>query len=691
MRNQIEGYGRNAILLPKISASGFHFKLFLLLGLLFAAAVFFIVSNNIREEEARVEVYMKNRADVLIWALEGSSRSIRGGWAVSPGLSSGVDERSQQMYQLLLQEVAMQPGVEYLAICTAGGLVLAHSNAALIGTSLYTPEEMQAWVGIDESQARFITRNGQKVFEVVKGFTPRRPPMGWHGPWGHNGGKSPRGMGPKNQGGPAGGYNFGGNDAYQLPHYEGGHGGMGGGHGPGMGYGPKHMPYLGEDRAPAPALDDSGEPDVFLFVGIDPVPYETWLADSARSSIILGAAIVLVCLGAVLLFMLVQNFRSSRRHYYNARSLTLQLFESLPMGLVAAGGDGSILIKNQQASDLLGVAGDQGERGGRGSSLRHGQKLADYPGLDWKGLMQELDKGRPIVDRELELKQPLENDGANKLPVSLSASTLKDYSGKLTGYLFMLRDLQEVSQLKEQVRLGERLSALGNLAAGVAHEIRNPLSSIKGYISLLNDKFAGNSDVDGSALETTRQTIGLMNDEVERLNKVVSELLGVARAGELKLEKASLPEVVDRALRLVEAEAEGKGVSLRFENGLPEAGHLCLLDKDKLLQALLNILINAIQASPDNGRVLISLKGGVRQDGGQGAELRLEIEDNGPGMSYEVQSKIFTPYFTTKPEGTGLGLTITHQIVEQHQGRLEVASLPGKGTRFTLVLPQSER
>ena len=181
-----------------------------------------------------------------------------------------------------------------------------------------------------------------------------------------------------------------------------------------------------------------------------------------------------------------------------------------------------------------------------------------------------------------------------------------------------------------------------------------------------------------------REAVRLMNDEVERLNRVVSELLGVARAGELKLARSPVAEVVERALRLVAADAGAKNVKLTFRSLLNEAETEAHLDKDKLLQALLNILINAIQASPENSEVEIRLeKGGEHEE-----ELRLEIEDKGPGMSYEMQSRIFTPYFTTKPDGTGLGLTITHQIVEQHRGRLEVTSLPGQGSCFTLILPR---
>lgn len=637
MNSAASGPGGNAIFLPRNSSSRLHIRSLLLLTIILGTAVFFVVSSNLRGERERMQVHMKNRADVLIWALEGSTRSMHGG--------GGVPFRAEDVYQLLLTEVAMQPGVEYLAICSPDGRVLAHSNPDLVGTHLYSPEAMRAWSGLEQSQARYITREGRSIFEVVKEFTPRRPPKGWHGPWGHD----QRAPSPGNE------------RAEGFPNAEGGVHGSGRipapGHGSGQGDGPV------------------AESDGLIFVGLDPAPYELWLADSTRSSAMLGAVIVLGCVGLMSLLVLVQNFRASKRHYYNARSLTLQLFESLPLGLIAVDGDGVVLIKNQQAADLLGTPA------GKKVPSRRAEKLSDFLGIDWQGLLGELDKGRPIVDREMEVRLA-GNEGslAVKLPVSLSASVLNDYSGKKAGYLFILHDIKEVSQLKEQIRLGERLSALGNLAAGVAHEIRNPLSSVKGYISFLDARLADNPAADGGM----RDAVRLMNDEVERLNRVVSELLGVARAGELKLERSPVAEVVERALRLVAADAGAKNVKLTFRSLLDEAETEALLDKDKLLQALLNILINAIQASPENSEVEIRLEeGGEREE-----ELRLEIEDKGPGMSYEMQSRIFTPYFTTKPDGTGLGLTITHQIVEQHRGRLEVTSLPGQGSCFTLILPR---
>ncbi len=648
MNSAASGPGGNAIFLPRNSSSRLHIRSLLLLTIILGAAVFFVVSSNIREEREQMQVYMKNRADVLIWALEGSTRSMRGG----SGMPSRAGERRQAVYQLLLTEVAMQPGVEYLAICSPDGRVLAHSNPDLVGTHLYSPEAMRAWSGLEQSQAGYVTREGRSIFEVVKEFTPRRPPKGWHGPWGHG----QRAPSPGAESGP-----YWNERPEGFPH---GEGGM---HGSGRMPGPGH----GSGQGDGPAAEADG----LIFVGLDPAPYELWLADSTRSSAMLGAAIVLGCVGLMSLLVLVQNFRASRRHYYNARSLTLQLFESLPLGLIAVDGDGAVLIKNQQAADLLGTPA------GKKTSPRRAERLSDFMGIDWQGLLGELDKGRPIVDREMEVR--LAGNEASlpvKLPVSLSASVLNDYSGKKAGYLFILRDIKEVSQLKEQIRLGERLSALGNLAAGVAHEIRNPLSSVKGYISFLDARLADNPAADGGM----RDAVRLMNDEVERLNRVVSELLGVARAGELKLERSPVAEVVERALRLVAADAGAKNVKLTFRSLLNEAETEARLDKDKLLQALLNILINAVQASPENSEVEIRLeKGGKHEE-----ELRLEIEDKGPGMSYEMQSRIFTPYFTTKPDGTGLGLTITHQIVEQHRGRLEVTSLPGQGSCFTLILPR---
>lgn len=224
-------------------------------------------------------------------------------------------------------------------------------------------------------------------------------------------------------------------------------------------------------------------------------------------------------------------------------------------------------------------------------------------------------------------------------------------------------------QLELEVTRNERLTALGHMAAGVAHEIRNPLSSIKGLATYLARKFPH----DEKGVEVGNTLIG----EVERLNRVVSELLEFARPAALELTPGQPLEVVQRALRLAEADIKSKGIKVAIAS--PERSPVAAINAERLTQALLNLFLNAVQAMEPEGTLSIGL---AEKDG----ELQMVVGDTGPGLSEEDLESIFTPYFTTKSSGTGLGLAIVKQIIEGHQGRITVKS-GRSGSRFIIVLP----
>lgn len=224
-------------------------------------------------------------------------------------------------------------------------------------------------------------------------------------------------------------------------------------------------------------------------------------------------------------------------------------------------------------------------------------------------------------------------------------------------------------QLELEVTRNERLTALGHMAAGVAHEIRNPLSSIKGLATYLAQKFPH----DGKGVEAANTLIG----EVERLNRVVSELLEFAKPAALKLTPGNPEEVVSQALRLAEADIKSK--QIRVHLSFPERLPSVPINVERLTQALLNLFLNAVQAMESEGTLSIALS---EKDGG----LQLVVSDTGPGLSEELMESIFTPYFTTKSSGTGLGLAIVKQIIEGHHGRITVKS-GHSGSSFIIVLP----
>jgi two-component system sensor histidine kinase HydH len=268
--------------------------------------------------------------------------------------------------------------------------------------------------------------------------------------------------------------------------------------------------------------------------------------------------------------------------------------------------------------------------------------------------------------------------------VSTSASPVTRSGGEISGYLFIVRDLIEVKKLQKQLRLNERLTALGDLAAGVAHELRNPLSSVKGYATFLSMKLKDNAPLQEKAK--------MMLVEVERLSRVVSDLLSMANPGKVQLRPDALLPVMERIMSLTEPEAAGKGVELAFvPPELDDGDLIAMLDADKIIQALLNLTINAVQATDRGGRVQVSLRRAPASVLSNGESVVISVADTGSGIPPETLANIFTPYFTTKSSGTGLGLAIAHGIIERHGGEISVSSKPGEGSVFSVRLPLADK
>jgi signal transduction histidine kinase len=234
------------------------------------------------------------------------------------------------------------------------------------------------------------------------------------------------------------------------------------------------------------------------------------------------------------------------------------------------------------------------------------------------------------------------------------------------------RHLAEVKTLEAEMERRESLSALGNMAAAVAHEIRNPLNAVSMGLQRLSVEF---SPAEG---EEYRRLLELVQGEVRRLNTIVEEFLSLARPLSLKPEPIQVSGLMDEVVRLVEAEAGAS--SIRIERAVPAALPTLEADRDRLKQVVLNLTLNAIQAMPQGGALTL---GAAVTDGG----LALTVTDSGAGIPPELMPRVFDPYVTTKTKGLGLGLTIARRIVEAHGGRVAVESQPGRGTCFRVTLP----
>ncbi|MBU4594733.1 MAG: histidine kinase [Desulfomicrobium sp.] len=553
----------------------------------------FAVRNVQREKEHMVQNYLEH-AEALFWALEAGTR-------IGMGMHG-----SAGYFQSLVEETAKQHGIVYLAVTDAKGLVLAHSDAARVGSVLHPPEAMSARSLSEERQGHFQDTEDRRVFEVYKKFAPL--PGVHHSMW----------CPPRNGG----------------------------------------MAVMGMMQSRVQG-EDNHDPSV-IFLGLDVSPLEEAVAGELRTSVLIAVLVLLMGLGGFASLFWAQHYRLSRRQLRDTQAFASEVVRCLPLGLLSTDPDGRVVLSNGAASALLGLDKD----------AMPGMLLEGLGGVDWNGIMAGLaDKGT-VLEREVTLVA----GPGKRVPVNLGASRIVTSDDDFLGYLFLLRDLGEIRRLQEQVRRNERLTALGNLAAGVAHEIRNPLSSIKGFATYLAGK------VQGQDKDAARAMI----QETDRLNRVVSELLEFARPGEMNLRDEDLAQVVERALRLVRADVTAKGVAVRFEQEgtLPRVP----LDPERLTQALLNLFLNAVQAMDQGGTLRITA---APENEAGGVVLR--IADTGHGMAAELVPDIFNPYFTTKSSGTGLGLAIVHRIIEAHGGEIKVDSVVGQGTVFTLLLPSTGR
>jgi len=279
---------------------------------------------------------------------------------------------------------------------------------------------------------------------------------------------------------------------------------------------------------------------------------------------------------------------------------------------------------------------------------------------------------RPMV----ELQQKIGQLGAGDLNVAVSFAKRNDEIGDLgRNFNQMVQQLREsrieIERLhRTQMSRAEHLATLGELATGLAHEIRNPLAGIAGVIEIIGR--------DLPITSPARAVVKDVRQEIARINHIVTDLLQTARPHPPRVRKSDLNTTVEHAVMLGRQQALAKSieVTLKKDPLLPEVEH----DSDQIHQVLLNLLLNALQAINLNGKVTVTIKA-------QGSTAVVEVADNGRGIPPEDLPNIFRPFYTTKGEGTGLGLSLARRIVEDHQGRIDVTSAVGKGTTFAVLLP----
>ncbi len=397
----------------------------------------------------------------------------------------------------------------------------------------------------------------------------------------------------------------------------------------------------------------------YAVVALDMQEYDKSIQRLRFQAFMLSLTMLLVGLGGWLSLVAVQGYRVSQKALTDIQAFTGLLVSRLPIGIIATDQQGRVSTWNQAATDMLSVAGDQ----------CLGRPVMKKLPAELAGFFVPINDGLDRIADGREVRLVIED---HERVFLCQLIELRDGAEQYMGKVLLLSDVTLLKDMESEMRENERLAAVGRMAAGVAHEVRNPLSSIKGLALLLKNKFSTKS----REFETT----GLLIQEVERMNRTISELLSFARPAALDLQSVNLWELLSETLKLVAADtlSEQIEISLDIADDLPPVP----ADRDRLSQVLINILLNGVQAMENGGSLAITARGSY-----SGREVELQFRDSGKGMDADTLSQVFFPYFTTKSKGTGIGLSISQKIIADHGGSIRLESEPGKGTTVFVEMP----
>jgi PAS domain S-box-containing protein len=347
----------------------------------------------------------------------------------------------------------------------------------------------------------------------------------------------------------------------------------------------------------------------------------------------------------------------------NEKKFSEDVFNSSISGMLTADVHGRITSLNPAAGTILGVEKE---------SVRHRLVREVFPSIPEMDAMlqQTLLHHKNMKGCECFLKK----DKGKNIVLNISSSPIIEDAGNLIGALLMIHDVTSEREREDSLQRVNRLISLGELAAGVAHEIRNPLTGIGVVLDILKDR--------KRLLRSDKDLLAEATLEIDRLEKLISDLLDFARPKAFNFEPADINEIVRSITLLIGEQCNNQGIRLvvRYGDKLPKA----CMDAEKIRQGLLNVMINAIRAMPKGGKLTIET--GIHGANAGGA-VTVAVKDSGAGIPDAVKGRIFDPFFTTHHEGTGLGLSITHSIVKEHGGTIRFDSEEGKGARFVVSLP----
>jgi len=401
----------------------------------------------------------------------------------------------------------------------------------------------------------------------------------------------------------------------------------------------------------------------YLVVGVNLEGYYNRLSQTRRR-IILNYSIImtLVLFGIYVIFKLQETY-IVKKTLNEMKDYTAKLLETMDNAVISVDDKGKIKTFNRKSEEIFGKK--------REEVLNKDCQEVLNLNINEKSLFKKCLLEKKNIAREI----ILDEKGLKKKILDINTSFLTDESGEITGVVAVIRDVTEIKDLNEEVARHKRLAALGKLSAGIAHEIRNPLSSIRGLAQFVYNSF--------SRTDERKEDLKTIIQEVDRLNKLVVQVLDFAKLKKPNLTKFSLNDLIRNIAELFKLEIKNKQIKFNLELS-PDISQI-QADEDQVRQILMNVIINAIQAIPKKGEIKIKTEKALLR--GESA-IKLIIKDSGVGIPEKDFNQIFDPFFSTKEKGSGLGLSIVYKLTEAHQGEIKVESKEGEGTKFVIFLPQ---
>lgn len=402
--------------------------------------------------------------------------------------------------------------------------------------------------------------------------------------------------------------------------------------------------------------------DKYLSIGINLEDYFLRYNQIKQRIVINYLVIFLISLLGVSIVFKYQENIVTKNTLRNMKDYTTKLLETMDSGVISVNKENIIQTLNKKSEEIFQLKRDD-------VLSKNAEDVLPLK-IKGKSIYELAFKEGNKIEEEIEI----ETKEGIKRNLLINTSFLENEEGEVAGMVVILRDITRLKALLEEMSQNKRLASLGQMASAIAHEIRNPLSSIRGLAQFIYQSDSEKSEQKGD--------LEIIIKEVDRLNQLINQLLDFSRPKKLATTKFILEDLIKEIIDLLKLESGEKKIEFQLFSDFPR--QYIVADKDQIRQALINIILNSIQSVGEKGKISVSLNMANYKNN---EAFIITVRDNGIGMTGDELSHVFDPFFTTRSKGTGLGLSVAYNIIEMHQGTISINSVKGQGTEVKIFIP----